>query len=169
MVTLGSAPVSGALIESSEVCWTFKRNCALSPKQTLAVGLGLAAVSLGIGAAFWGAGVPWVLPFSVLEVLALGLALSWYARHAADRERIRLQGRHLTVDQWVAGTFRRFEFQADWVRVEPVPGALGLIRLVGQGRQVGVGRHLPQAARPAFERELRQALRLCRQLPGAPR
>ncbi len=118
----------------------------------------LAAVSLGIGMVFWRMGAPGVLPFAAAEVLILAVALVVYARHAADSESIWLDAGCLRVDQWVAGKVHRFEFQAAWVRIESAAGSFGPLRLVGQGCEVGVGRHLTHAARLGFERELRKAL-----------
>ena len=63
---------------------------------TLTVLGGLSMVSLLIGIAFWFMNAPWVLFFSGVEVLAVGVAFVVHARHATDRERIerrRAQGR----------------------------------------------------------------------------
>lgn len=59
--------------------------CSISPAGLLGVFLGLACVTLGIGAGFAALGAWPVLPFAGLEVLVLGAAFVLHARHVAGR------------------------------------------------------------------------------------
>jgi len=52
-----------------------------------------------------------VLPFTCLEVLALGVAFFVYARHAADYERIVLAPRRLVVERSLGKAFDRIEYE----------------------------------------------------------
>jgi uncharacterized membrane protein len=86
----------------------------------------------GIGAFFWFQGAVLVLPFTWVELAAVGVAFLAYARHAADREHILLQGRRLVVELESAGRLERAEFNRDWVRVEPAADDRSLIEVSGR-------------------------------------
>jgi len=102
-----------------------------------------------------------VMPFTMMELLAVGAAFMLYSRHAADVEKIVLQGGQLVVEQETAGHTERSEFNREWVRVEPKDGDGSLIEVSGQGRSVQVGRHMRPELRPLLAREIRLALRAC--------
>jgi uncharacterized membrane protein len=119
----------------------------------------LGSVSLLVGAFFWMQGATLVLPFAVLEVLALAIAVVVFAKHAADVERISLAGGRLVVELESGGKSERAEFAREWVRVEPQSGDGSLIHVSGQGQTVVVGRHVRADLRPLLAREIRQALR----------
>ena len=94
-----------------------------------------------------------------LELAGVGIAFMVYARHAADREHILLQGRRLVVELESAGRLERAEFNRDWVRVEPAVDDGSLIEVSGQGRRVIVGRYVRPELRPVLAQEIRRALR----------
>lgn len=141
------------------VQWQLKPNCSVTPAQLVQFYASLCVVSLGISAFFWLQGALMVLPFAALELLAVGVALLVYARHARDGEKIFLQGTQLVIELQTAGRTERAEFFRDWVRVEPKSGDGSLIEVSGQGRTVVVGRFLRPELRPALAREIRLALR----------
>lgn len=143
------------------VQWLLKRNCSVTPAQLGKLYLSLCIVSLGIGTFFWVQGAHLVLPFAWLELVAVGVAFLFYARHARDGEKIVLQGRQLVVELENGGRTERAEFERDWVRVEPASGDGSLIQVSGQGRSITVGRHLRADLRPLLAREIRFALRGC--------
>lgn len=149
----------GAASGERSVLWRLQRNCSIAPRQLLGVYLSLMAISLSIAAMFWWQGVPWVLPFASAELLALGVAMLVYARHATDGESIRLDGGRLTVEQSVGSRTQKVEFAPGWVRVEPEHGDRSLVELSGQGRRVVVGRHVRPELRRQLAAELRWALR----------
>lgn len=148
-----------ATVQGQAIHWFLRRNCSVSPAQLGWLYASLCVVSLGIGTFFWFQGAVMILPFAWLEVLAVGAAFFAYARHAADREHILLQGRRLVVETENAGRLERAEFNRDWVRVEPGADDRSLIELSGQGRSVNVGRFVRPELRPALAQEIRRALR----------
>ncbi len=139
--------------------WLLKRNCSMTPRQLLGFYAALSGLSLGIAGLFWVQGATMIMPFAWVEVLAVGLALLVHARHAADCERIRLQGGTLTVEHACGRHVDRVEFRPDWVRVEPELGDGSLIELSGQGRRIVVGRFVRPELRRQLADELRWALR----------
>ncbi|KPF45405.1 hypothetical protein IP87_15105 [beta proteobacterium AAP121] len=145
--------------------WLLKRNCSITPRQLGWFYASLCAVSLFIGTFFFLQGAPLVLLFTGLELLAVGLALAFFARHAGDREVLTLVGRSLQVEQCVGAKVERTEFLADWLHVEPARGQGSLVQLRGRGQLVHVGRLLRPELRGPFARELRQALR---RVPAPP-
>ena len=139
--------------------WALLRNCSISPRHLGLVYAALCAVSLGIALAFFMQGATLVLAFAGIELLAVGIALLVFARHAADRETLTLVGRSLQVEQCIGSRVDRTDFSADWMTVEPAAGQGSLVALTGRGQRVHVGRFLRPELRGAFARELRLALR----------
>ena len=154
-----AAPADPSKHGHQPVQWVLKRNCCLSPRQLLRFYASLCVVSLGIAFFFWRMGATMVMPFAVLELTAVAVALVFYARHAGDGEKIVLSDGQLMVELEVAGKVRRAQFNSQWVRVEPERGNGSLISLSGQGRLVRVGRHVRPELRPALAQEIRRALR----------
>jgi uncharacterized membrane protein len=161
-----NAQASGALrfgresaADGNSVQWVLKRNCSITPRQTLFFFGSLCLLSLAIGLFFWHQGATLVLPFAWLEVFALGAALFVYARHATDSESIQLQPGRLTVEHACGRHVERVEFAPAWVRVEPELGDRSLIELSGQGLRIRVGRFVRPELRRQLAEELRWALR----------
>jgi uncharacterized membrane protein len=146
--------------------WVSRRNCSLAPRQVLGVYLSLCAISLLIAGVFTWLGALPVLAFAATELLLVGLAFLIYARHAADRETITLNGDALSVEHCYGSSVERADFRSAWVRVEPVHGEGSLLELSGEGQHVRVGRYLRPELRTPLARELRRALR--EQGPPAP-
>ena len=148
-----------ATVQGQNIHWFLQRNCSVTPAQLAWLYVSLCVVSLGIGMVFWWHGATLVLPFAWIELVAVGAAFVAYARHAADGERISLQGRQLVVELENAGRLERAEFDREWVRVEPSAADRSLIEVSGRGRSVNVGRYLRPELRPALAQEIRRALR----------
>ncbi|MEO8807852.1 MAG: DUF2244 domain-containing protein [Burkholderiaceae bacterium] len=164
--TIVRAPASSPLRFGREsaagegsVQWVLKRNCSVTPRQMLWFFGSLCLLSLAIGGLFWHQGAPLVLPFAWAEVLAVGVALFVYSRHATDSENIRLQPGRLTVEFASGRRVERVEFVPAWVRVEPELGDRSLIELSGQGLRICVGRFVRPELRRQLAEELRWALR----------
>ncbi len=51
-----------------------------------------------------------ILPFTLIELTALGIALLIYARHALDYESIAIDGSVVTVEKNIGGKLERHEF-----------------------------------------------------------
>ncbi len=141
------------------VHWLLKRNDSLAPRQLLVFFLGLSASTLCVAAFLWLQGAARLVPFAAFELLAVGLAVLVYVRHAADFESIRHRDGRLTVEHGSGTRIERVEFQPDWVRIEPRHGDGSLIELSGQGRRIAVGRFVRPELRRQLADELRWALR----------
>ena len=152
-------PAQNANGQDSVVFWLLKRRCSITPAQLGWFYLSLCLVSLGVGSFFWLQGALLVMPFAMLELLAVGTAFLVYSRHAGDAEKIMLRGGQLVIELETAGRTQRAEFNRDWVRIEPKDGDGSLIEVSGQGRSVRVGRHVRPELRPLLAREIRLALR----------
>ncbi|MEO5606384.1 MAG: DUF2244 domain-containing protein [Polaromonas sp.] len=152
-------PAQGINSQEGVVFWLLKRHCSLTPAQLGWFYLSLCLVSLGVAGFFWLQGASMVMPFAMLELLAVGTAFLVYSRHAGDAEKIMLQGGQLVIELETAGRTQRAEFNREWVRVEPNGGDGSLIEVSGQGRSVRVGRHVRPELRPLLAREIRLALR----------
>ena len=139
--------------------WLQKRNCSITPRQMGACYGLLCCMSLAIGGFFFLQGAPFVLAFTALELIAVGVAMLVFARHAGDRETLTLVGGLLQVEQCCGARVDRVDFAAEWLHVEPAGGQGSLVELSGRGQQVRVGRFLRPELRGAFARELRLALR----------
>lgn len=139
--------------------WLLRRNCSAAPRQLIAVLASLGLLSLAIATFMWLQGATLVLPFALLELAALAVALFAYARHAADREQLRLADGRLTVERIDGARTEHVEFDAQWLRVEPEHDERALIELSGQGRSIAVGRFVRPELREPLARELRVAVR----------
>ena len=151
---------SGSAESEWSVEWMLRRNCSLAPRQLLMFYLLLCTFSLSVASFWWWQGARMVMPFAWLEIVAVGLAMLVYARHATDVERIAVRRGRLTVEHASGGRLERVEFEPAWVRVEPESGDLSLVELSGQGRRIAVGRFVRPEMRSQLARELRMALRL---------
>jgi len=136
--------------------WVFKPNCSLTPRQLAGFYLSIVLVTLGIAAGFCLFGLWIVLPFAGIELLAVGIALLVYARHAGDYERIELRGRELTVIVVRGSREYSVSFNPGWTKVSlPKPGEL--LRLESGSTWVAVGRYVTAPVRERLAYELRRA------------
>lgn len=142
--------------------WRFARNCSLTPGELLRGYLLLCALSLCVAVFFWMQGVSLILPFAGLEMLAVGVAMLIYARHARDREVIAIDACHLHVEHRCGSRLDQADFDLAWVRIEPSSNDRSLIELSGRGQRMAVGRFLRPELRSQLAEELRHALRCWR-------
>ena len=138
--------------------WLLKRNCSLTPRQTVAAWALLLALSLAIGLFFTVQGAPYVLVFSVIEMTAVTAAFIVYSRHATDYDRIVLEEGRLLVEQVRAGRTRQALLDTGWVRVTAPRRRRDPVRLEARGVAVEVGGYLLPAGRQTLARELRAEL-----------
>ncbi len=168
------APPSASLrfgradIGDGSVHWLLRRNCSMTPSQLISFYLSLSAWSLAIAGAFWWRGATLVLPFAGIEIVAVGIALYVYARHAADRERMTLEPGRLTVECTIGMRTDQVAFAPGWVRIEPEHGDRSLIEISGQGQRISVGRFVRPELRRALADELRASLGRCSAIRRAP-
>jgi uncharacterized membrane protein len=143
--------------ESPPIDWLLKKNCSLTPYQLLAIFGSLAFVSLAV-AGYWAFRGAWVVvPFAVVECLALALAFLVYARHANDYERISLAEDRVVVEQTHGPRKSQSTLPRHRVRAE-IDDDLGLILLRAGSQQLVVGRYVDHEARQQFLKEFRGAL-----------
>ena len=142
--------------------WILKRNCSMAPRELFGLFGGLCVLSMSIAGFFWAQGAKLVMPFAWLELVAVGVALLIYARHAADQELIALRRGSLMVQHTSGNSIETVEFVPEWVTVEPVTGDESLIELSGQGQRIEVGRFVRPELRRQLASELRRAVRVAR-------
>lgn len=139
--------------------WPLRRNCSITPRQLGAVYLSLCAVSLLISLWFMSQGAPYVAAFAGAELLAVGLALLVFARHAGDHETLTLEGQALHVELSLGSRVQRLSLDTEWLTVEPAAGQGSLVQLRGRGGSVSVGRFVRPELRAALAQDIRAALR----------
>lgn len=143
--------------------YVVKPNQAMSWRALLLVYLGIAAVTLIIGLSFYFNGLTLVLPFSGLEILALGAALYVSAWRGGEQEVILIDSDRIVVERGRREPVSRHVFQRAWVKVVLerswnywYPSRL-LLR--SHGRQVEIGKFLNEQERQGLALELRNALK----------
>lgn len=136
--------------------WRIKRNCSLTPRQSLAATVFLMALVLAIGVAAALAFGGWLaLPFSMLCILAIGIAFVAYCRHATDGEVLTFAPPFVIVEVHECG--RRTMHRMNAARLAVSLGdSDGTIYLCDGWQRIVVGRQLPAAARAEFVRQLRR-------------
>jgi len=139
--------------------WLFKKNCSFTPKQVGIFYLAQSTLSLIVASFFLYQGVWLILPFTLLELAVLAIALLIYARHATDYERIDIRQGELLVETSNAGKVMQFVFNSSWVRVDSVLNSQKLISINYQGQVLEVGRFIHVSLRKNFLIEFAQALR----------
>ncbi len=135
-----------------------RRNCALTPRQLGLFYLSLVAASFAIAVLFLLQGAWMVLPFSVIEMVGLGVALLVYARHAVDFERVSLRPGALEIESSDGNRRRSVRIDPWAVRVEMDGRPRAALAVVARGERHVVGRFVGERERRRFARELRQAL-----------
>jgi uncharacterized membrane protein len=140
--------------------WMLNRNCALTPRQVGAFYLSLVLASFCIALFFLLHGAWMILPFSVLEMVALGAALLIYARHATDGDRVDLQRDALEITSTDGNVQRVTRLDPRAARVEMDARPRAELAVVARGERVRIGRFVNERERRRVARELRQALSL---------
>lgn len=138
--------------------WVLKRNCAMTPGQLCITFVVLGGVSLAVSLAWALSGAWVVLPFVLLEWCVLALAFLVYARHAADHERVTLSPEVVSVEVCRGERLDRHEIPRQWLRCRIDDEQQGLVQLVSQRKELGVGQFVNQAGRQKFYQEFRAAL-----------
>ncbi|QPC33108.1 DUF2244 domain-containing protein [Caldimonas thermodepolymerans] len=138
--------------------WDLRRNCSLTPRQcVLALGV-LAAMTLALALAMWGAGFPLVAPYALVNVAVIAVAMVQYARRARDGETLTLTPDGLEVHRRWRGAESVERFDLRWVTLDRATDAGAPIVLRERGRVLEVGTQATPARRRAVEQELRVAL-----------
>ncbi|MES2318953.1 MAG: DUF2244 domain-containing protein [Pseudomonadota bacterium] len=139
--------------------WLLKRNCSLSPRQAARIYGLLCGVLLAVGVAFTIRGAWLVLPFAMINIGGVIVALLYYARHASDHEHIALSEDCLLVERIDAGQLQQVRLDPYWTRIAVPNRKRPLIELESRGIKVAIGRYISEEAREDVAQELRNALR----------
>lgn len=138
--------------------WLFKRNCALTPGQFGGALIAVGAWSLVVALVLTWRGAWLVLPFSIIELLALAAAFVAYARHAGDYERLVAGPSRLFVETCIGMRVSRERAESPWLRVQHT-GRPGDLLAVHNGSQtITLGRFVPRDGRAALARDLKRVL-----------
>jgi uncharacterized membrane protein len=148
----------------AKTVWLMRRNCSFTPKQVGIFYLSMVVFSGLITTYFWWIGAWMVLPFAVIELSVLGIALLIYARHARDYEKITLQNSELTIELNLGDKNSLTQWNAPWVRVKD-PESLhdrkkDLVILESGAQTISIGQFILAEKRHDLAKEIRQALRL---------
>jgi uncharacterized membrane protein len=146
------------VVDCGEHQWVLKRNCAMSPGQLGAWFGSLTILSLVLAIACALRGAWLVIPFTMIEVGALGVVFVWWGRHAGDCERIVVGPGRFSVETTDGGRLRRIERRSTWVRIKYDGSRREPIRIVLRGDEIAIGQYVPDDRKPALAKELRGAL-----------
>jgi uncharacterized membrane protein len=134
------------------------RNCALTGRQLLIFYLTLVTVSLVLSVAVTLIGAHFVLAFTGLDMVAVGLALWVYNRRSRDHERVVLNDEGLSIETSEMGRKSVLRMNRHWVRVTLEEGHRCAVYLQSHGRRVKVARFVGDLQRQTFAKELEHAL-----------
>ena len=152
-------------LPQAKTVWLMRRNCSFTPKQVGIFYLSMVCFSCLITAYFWWVGAWMVLPFTLIELSVLGIALLIYARHARDYEKITLHNSELIIELNLGYKTTLTQWNAPWVRVKD-PESLydrkkDLVILESGAQTISIGQFILAEKRHDLAKEIRQALRLC--------
>jgi len=119
-----------------------KPNCSLSPKGLItALGL-IAGISISISIFFWFVGVPWILPFALLETILITIAFIIHAKSVCDFDEITLHEDKLIVRQERKGQILEHRFKRGFFQVSMMQQEKAPIRIHESGKHVQIGEWL---------------------------
>jgi uncharacterized membrane protein len=149
---------------NSSDCYRFvlSPNCSISWSELVAFYLFTCLVALAVGLFFTLQGLWLVLPFSGLEMLALGLGLHLTSRKVYRREVITLDRDRTRIEKGVRQIDQSWEFETTWIRLldEP-PGARNRRRrlaLGAHGKYIEVGDFLDNPEKDALAFQLKDCI-----------
>jgi uncharacterized membrane protein len=143
---------------AAEFSLVARRNNSLTSSGRVLVFVLIFVVSVGIAIAFAILGAWLILPFAGLEMLVLYLAFRYVDRHAADYERIAIDGDRVKVEFFDVGRAQLHELNRCWAQVVVSPDGSRLA-LRSHGRDLEFGRFMNDEQRLSAARELRRQLR----------
>lgn len=155
--------VDGEVAHATAFSLVARRNNSLSSGGRHLVFAFIFVVSVGVAIAFALLGAWPILPFAGLEMLVLYVAFRHVDRHAADFERIAVEGDKVHVESFEAGNIRHHEFNRHWARLVVDSGG-NRLALRSHGRELEIGRFVNSERRIEMARELERQMH-GRQLP----
>jgi len=136
-----------------------RRNNSLSSGERFLAFAFIFIASVGVAVAFAVLGAWPILPFAGLEMMVLYLAFRYVDRHAADYERIAVEGDMVRVDAFEGGRTRHHEFNRYWARLVVV-GAGDRLALRSHGRELEIGRFVSSERRIEIAHELGRRMQI---------
>ena len=150
------------LDDSSGYRFVLSPNCSISWRELVIFYLFTCVIALAVGIFFTLQGLWLVLPFSGLEMLALGTGLYVTSRKVYRREVITLDSERLRIEKGVQRVDESWEFKTHWVRVsDTVEGARGTDRRLAigvSGETVEVGSFLANSEKDALAFQLKDCI-----------
>src|SRR5262245_37110556 len=143
---------------ATEYALVARRNNSLTFTGRLAGFALIFVVSIGIAVAFAAIGAWLILPFAGLEMLVLFLAFHYMERHAADYERIEIDGDTVRIEWCDAGTTHGRALNRYWARVV-MSGDGDRVALRSHGRELEIGRFMSAEQRMDLAHSLERRLR----------
>ena len=150
-------------VASGKITYVVMPNQAMAWKVIVRCYLAISLLTLAIGMGFYLNGLTLILPFSGLEVIALGLALYFTARQSGERELITISTDLIAIERGHEKPVSKNEFQRAWSTIvleRPAhhwyPRRL-FIR--SHGVQVEIGAFLNEQERQGLAEELQRAIR----------
>lgn len=137
-------------------------NCSISWRELLLFYLLTCVVALAVGLFFTFQGMWLVLPFSGLEMLALGIGLHLTSRKVYRREVITLDPQHTRIEKGVQRVDQYWEFKTPWVRIideRRDDRRAGRTLAIGvSGERVEVGSFLANSEKDALAFQLKDCI-----------
>lgn len=147
---------------SGEPGYIIMPNQAMPWRQLLRWYLLISILTLSIGLYFFAQGLTLILPFSGLEILALGYALYASAWKSEEKQVITINTEIVEVQSGYSTPIARDKFQRTWTRVKLVPPQHpwypSRLLIGSHGSYVEVGAFLNEQERKGLALELRNAL-----------
>jgi len=137
-------------------------NCSISWRELLLFYLLTCVVALAVGLFFTLQGLWLVIPFSGLEMLALGIVFYLTSRKVHQREVITLDQNLTRIEKGVRRVQQSWEFKTPWVRVfDLLPDARRPRRILAlgmSGESVEVGSFLANWEKEALAFQLKDCI-----------
>ena len=137
-------------------------NCSISWRELVLFYIFTCVVALAIGVFFTLQGLWLVLPFSGLEMLALGFALYLTSRKVNRKEVITLDQRRTRIEKGVHQIDKSWEFETPWIRLvdEPAgrPGRPRKLAIGSHGNYVEVGDFLDNSEKDRLAFQLKDCI-----------
>lgn len=142
--------------------FVIRPNASMTWREAGVVYAAFAVVTLTIAAGFAWAGLVWILPFSGLELLALGWVFYICLRRGERQEVITIDDNTVRVERGLRRCEESHEFQRGWIRVTLEAGAHhwypARLLMGSHGRRVEVGEFLTEDEREGLATELKRVL-----------
>ena len=137
-------------------------NCSITWRELVLFYIFTCVVALAIGIFFTLQGLWLVLPFSGLEMLALGFALYLTSRKVNRKEVITLDQRRTRVEKGVQRIDQSWEFETPWILLidEPAgrPGRARKLAIGSHGNYVEVGEFLDKSEKDRLAFQLKDCI-----------